>query len=520
MAKKYSADEAAKKAAKQYASVTVEDIDFRDLKEEDKKKLAREKVRQNTAVKKMGGTIVKNEQVKTRALEKASADYDRRAREVEAALNRTPITLDEDEWTLDGAVDAFEDAVYGGEVDEARALDTLIQSLLSSSPNTRDTRAARGRYLAVRKRYIDMYVSDRVKRGVKRFGALVGKASDMTIGAAGRALAPVGRGIGRVAGVGGAMMQRIQQSAPYQVGGYFARRISDTAGLAAQLGRATGAKAHDVYKWLGEQVKSMKYSLMSFLHRARSAASGAGRGAESLLGMGVIMSQLLAPLLSGIDKALTEKFGEHYIRDFIDSAITTVKDAIVGKLKDLGEGVWEWVKEKADAIWSDIKRRFGPEPVVTKEEVKSSIEKARVELQKTNPKKMGAQEALRQRDVDAYLRVLADPKEDAATKESARQAIQGHIDAGVKLNTNTVSQLKKYNFDTSKLTVNQPAPTASQAPMEAAPPAAKKPVPTSSSAGPVSDASGNTTGGGLTASNIPNHAGPEGLLIVNAGVQM
>jgi hypothetical protein len=100
------------------------------------------------------------------------------------------------------------------------------------------------------------------------------------------------------------------EARPTSVGAKSLRDIAKSA-------KATGQRVADVsantFKWIGKHLKNLSSSLFRFL---RSPLRGGG-GITDLLGMGLLASALIKPMLEGVHAELKKQFGDDYVEKFI-----------------------------------------------------------------------------------------------------------------------------------------------------------------------------------------------------------
>jgi hypothetical protein len=188
----------------------------------------------------------------------------------------------------------------------------------------------------------------------------------------------------------------------------------------------------NAFKWLGKQLKSITGGLFRFLRRSPERvgdmASTLGEWMAKLAGFGAIGALFVKPLLEGVDKALTDVFGENYVTDFIkylwDKGWTFLYDQVSGFFASLfKDTAAKKAQETASGYLADQASRFlGSGTGSASERKDETAAQTNVAIQKRL-------NLFKQYDEDA--RSTKDPerkKEALASKDSTRVDLQKWVD--------------------------------------------------------------------------------------------
>lgn len=134
------------------------------------------------------------------------------------------------------------------------------------------------------------------------------------------------------------------------------------------IGSAVKMNGSDTLKWVGKQLSGLSRKLWGFMKAPFS--SSRGFDLNDLMGLAVLGPSLLAPLLSGIDRALQEKYGEHYIKAFFSGVWSSAKAYVTEQIStfiDWVSGIFkpaiDAVKHYFEPVYDKVVNFFRPGPV-------------------------------------------------------------------------------------------------------------------------------------------------------------
>lgn len=315
------------------------------------------------------------------------------------------------------------------------------------------------------------------------------------------------------------------------------------------IGTVLKTTGTETLKWIGKHLSSLARGIWSFI-KSPFTGRGGGFDLQDLLGLAVLGPGLIAPLLEGIDKELTERYGEHYIKDFFSGVWATAKDYLTDSLKSFFSGLFNKVTDAAtDALKAaeDAIRGTGIE-TTTAEYVGNPVNPSTAKTPMERARLVGA-------DANFNSRLLAaandyDGNPNPQWKQDDHKKITEMLSTPATVEAATKQRLDDLGFNTVNLSVRagstkfgRPAPAATPAPVDtrpkrrgalnrapyvagggSEPPMESPPVTATPKAqtptGPVSQAPGNSinSSGGYTVGMIPNNAAPDSLYAYNLGM--
>jgi len=99
------------------------------------------------------------------------------------------------------------------------------------------------------------------------------------------------------------------------------------------IGREIHGTGADTMKWVNKHLTGLARSVKSFIMSPFTGGGSRGLDASDLLGLAVLGPSLIAPLIAGIDKVLSERYGDSYISDFFTKAWKSSKEFISDQIK-------------------------------------------------------------------------------------------------------------------------------------------------------------------------------------------
>lgn len=322
------------------------------------------------------------------------------------------------------------------------------------------------------------------------------------------------------------------------------------------VGRNIKQNGIDTMKWVGSKLSDLNAKVMGMLRSAKNFLTGGG--AADFLSMGAIALGILPTLVEGLVEELKKRFGENFVMgfisekwdatkkfvteflsDFIDKAITMIKN-LPETLKNLGTKAWEGTK-KAGSNLAHIAKEFvnpGVEKTTLGEDARAAKEKGKVPplrqfvnmIDEYDAAKTQAQKdeiavrmtqlvnatpslksetrvinAMKSRGININAKVNNATNTSTTTANAAPAASGG----GGGSNTTTVSAPTN---NTNVSVTPPPSPTGD------APVVAEKPSPPpGGSTGGMDDAGSptSTVSNGLNNAAVPNNAANEALIFMN-----
>lgn len=487
MATKYNPEVARAKGQQQYDLVTAGSLNLNKLLEPLPDKAT--KLKDEALDKKVKASVVKLNKREASLKNKLSKLTDtteeklqKREKEIDAILARqasAPMDIDESPMmphsSLDLMLEEFKLALDSKDYKRASASSELIASSIATAPNTAKTRKAYKKYASMKHLLMQLQMTTMLHRGVKAFGAW------------GKSLVPksVKKGLANTKESIAQSLYSVKTSLPFKAGAYVVDRIKGAAGAMGALGRAYKDKRGEtkgVLGWLNKKLDSMQGLVKSMYRKA----TGSVGGMMDSLAIGYLVSQMLGPFIDTIDKFFTDNFGEHYIRDFFASALSSAWDFVKN-------GIIGLAKEAAGVIKTYLSSELSI----------NSGSNYTANLAKYNSMAAGAEK-------DAFKANVLDPSH---VKEVEYATTQANAAGG-----NDPSNEWALPSPVSKATVTAAPAGASTAPMESGAVVATPPSPTPSGGGPVSEQGGTPAGGGLGIGMVPSHSAPDNLLLYGTGL--
>ena len=335
------------------------------------------------------------------------------------------------------------------------------------------------------------------------------------------------------------------------------KRISQVDKSLRFIGNAVKDTGTETLKWLGKQLKNLATSIWRFIRAPFSAASGFSL--SDLAGLAMLATSVLGPLLSGIDQALEDRFGKHYIQDALSKAWDMAKTFVVEKVSAMLDEAWGTAKEVGIWIKKFIGKLFGHEeetPLERTPEMDESLKKSRSLWQQKDSKGNFVNLGKDQNGAMISALVDYDASVTQQARDKAKDRIYQLIASKPTVSPGVAKRLDDLGFSTVQVDVrddsgkvtqgksNTPAalaiankvnpviaaraanfsmPNATSyfvegMGMDQSSISVPAPPTTTPPKGPETQGSNMTGTAGFTAKQIPNTAGPESLGILNLGV--
>ncbi len=219
------------------------------------------------------------------------------------------------------------------------------------------------------------------------------------------------------------------------------------SGLRA-VGNAVKLTGKETLKWINKHLSGLASKLWSFL-KSPFSGGGGGFGMSDLLGLAVLGPSVIKPLLEGIDKALSEKYGEHYIQNFFSGVWDSAKTFVSDQIKVFIDWISDIFKSPIDAI----KNFFKPSDKAT-----TAAEYQGKPVAPTTAKTRGGQARLLSAgaNVDGDLLAAANTYASGSTpqqKADAKAIILDLLKQPATVSAATKQRLDELGFSTTNLTV-------------------------------------------------------------------
>jgi hypothetical protein len=322
------------------------------------------------------------------------------------------------------------------------------------------------------------------------------------------------------------------------------------------VGRQIKQNGTDTMKWVGGKLSELTSRVMGMLRSAKNFLTGGG--AADFLSMGAIALGVLPTLIDGLVSELKARFGDNFVMgfisekwdatkkfvteflsDFIDKAITMIKN-LPETLKNLGGKAWEateegaskasgWVADKATKAW-DWLRGEDPKPEpkkpISKEDPSFKFQNLLndYDTATSQSQKDGLAVRLIQL-VNSTPLLKSDPKITTYLKNRGIN-INAKVNNATNTSTTTANAAPAASGRGGSNTTTVSAPTSNTnvsvtpppSPGGDAPVVAEKPVPSPGGGGGGADDAGSSTptvSNGLNNASVPNNAADEGLIFMN-----